>query len=91
MTYIFSLVLIVIGIVFWFFGSAWLLMDRSVLWKLHGMTVSETLGSILIVFGLLLQAPAEWPRLLLSIISLAIWGTMLGYILAYNMRESNKS
>ena len=91
MTHLFSLALIAIGIVFWFFGSAWLLTDRSVLWKLHGMTVSDTLGSILIVFGLLLQAPAEWPRLLLSIISLAIWGTMLGYILAYNMRESNKS
>lgn len=91
MTYLFSLMLIAVGIVFWFFGSAWLLADRSVLWKLHGMTVADTLGSILIVFGLLLQAPTEWPRLLLSIISLAIWGTMLGYILAYNMREHNKS
>ena len=87
MTYFFSLALIATGIVFWFFGSAWLLSNRSVLWKLHGMTVSDTLGSILIVFGLLLQAPAEWPRLLLSIFSLAIWGTMLGYILAYNARK----
>ena len=91
MTYSFSLVIIGCGIIFWLFGSVWLLTDRSILWKLHGMTVADTLGSILIVCGLLLQAPTEWPRLLLSIFSLAIWGTMLGYILANNMRERNKS
>ena len=56
MTYTFSLLLIGCGIIFWFFGSVWLLTDRSILWKLHGMTVSDTLGSILIVCGLLLQA-----------------------------------
>jgi len=88
---LFSLLLIGGGFVFWLFGAIWLLTDRSLLWKLHGMTVSDTLGSILIVCGLLLQAPAEWPRLLLSIISLVIWGTTLGYILAYNLRQRAES
>lgn len=84
---IFSISLIGCGIIFWFFGSAWLLTDRSLLWKLHGMTVSDTLGSILIVCGLWLQAPTEWPRALLAILSLAIWGAMLGYVLAHNVRR----
>ena len=49
MMQLFSLLLIGGGFVFWLFGAIWLLTDRSLLWKLHGMTVSDTLGSILIV------------------------------------------
>jgi multicomponent Na+:H+ antiporter subunit G len=72
-----------VGIVFWFWGTLPLLSKRSVLFKLHSLSVSDTLGSIAIVFGLLLKLPSEWQLLLLAIISLAIWNTMLGYVLAY--------
>lgn len=72
-----------VGIVFWFWGTLPLLGHRSVLFKLHSLSVSDTLGSMAIVVGLLLQLPQEWPLLLLALISLAIWNTVLGYVLAY--------
>ncbi|MBD2596683.1 sodium:proton antiporter [Nostoc sp. MBR 210] len=72
-----------LGIVFWFWGTFPLLGDRSVLFKLHGLTVADTLGSMSIIVGLLLKIPSEWPLLILALISLAMWNTMLGYVLAY--------
>jgi multicomponent Na+:H+ antiporter subunit G len=79
----FGYIFIIIGILFWFWGTAHLVIKRSVLYKLHGLSVADTLGSMLIVFGLLLKLPNKWPLLILSIICLAIWNTMLGYVLAY--------
>lgn len=72
-----------LGLVFWFWGTAHLLGKRSVLFKLHGLSVADTLGSMSIVFGLLLKRPGDWPLLLLGLISLAIWNTVLGYVMAY--------
>ncbi|OKH22694.1 monovalent cation/H(+) antiporter subunit G [Chroogloeocystis siderophila] len=72
-----------IGIVFWFWGTSHLLGRRSILFKLHSLSVADTLGSMSIIFGLLLKIPSEWPLLILAIISLAIWNTVLGYVLAY--------
>lgn len=72
-----------LGMVFWFWGTWPLLGRRSVLFKLHSLSVADTLGSMSIVVGLLLKIPSEWPLLVLAIISLAIWNTVLGYVLAY--------
>jgi multicomponent Na+:H+ antiporter subunit G len=72
-----------IGIVFWFWGTWPLLGHRSVLFKLHSLSVADTLGSMSIILGLLLRIPREWPLLVLALIFLAIWNTMLGYVLAY--------
>ncbi|ACB51032.1 conserved hypothetical protein [Crocosphaera subtropica ATCC 51142] len=72
-----------VGLIFWFWGTFPLVGDRSVLYKLHSLSVADTLGSMSIVFGLLLQIPSEWPLFILAIISLAIWNTVLGYVLAY--------
>ena len=80
---ILSYTLIIIGIVFWFWGTLPLIGNRSVLFKLHSLSVSDTLGSMTIVIGLLLKIPNEWSLLLLAIITLAIWNTVLGYVLAY--------
>ncbi len=74
---------IVLGIIFWFWGTFPLIGNRSVLFKLHTLSVADTLGSISIIVGLLLKIPREWPLLLLAIICLTIWNTMLGYVLAY--------
>lgn len=74
---------IVIGIIFWFWGTLPLIGNRSVLFKLHSLSVADTLGSMSIIFGLLLKIPREWPLLILAIITLAIWNTVLGYVLAY--------
>jgi multicomponent Na+:H+ antiporter subunit G len=78
-----SYVCIGMGLVFWFWGTPTLLSQRSLLFKLHNLSIADTLGSIAIIFGLLLQRPREWPLLLLAILSLALWNTMLGYVLAY--------
>ncbi|NMF83414.1 monovalent cation/H(+) antiporter subunit G [Nodosilinea sp. P-1105] len=83
MVNVLSYVCIVIGLVFWFWGTWPLLGRRSVLFKLHGLSVADTLGSMAIVVGLLLRIPHEWPLLVLGLISLAIWNTVLGYVLAY--------
>ncbi|MBD0334470.1 MAG: monovalent cation/H(+) antiporter subunit G [Cyanobacteria bacterium Co-bin13] len=72
-----------IGLFFWFWGTWPLVGHRSVLFKLHSLSVADTLGSIAIILGLLLKIPREWPLLVLAILSLAIWNTMLGYVLAY--------
>lgn len=72
-----------IGIIFWFWGTWPLVGDRSVLFKLHSLSVADTLGSMSIIVGLLLKIPQEWPLLVLAILSLAIWNTVLGYVLAY--------
>ena len=74
---------ITLGVVFWFWGTWPLLGSRSVLFKLHGLSVADTLGSMAIVVGLLLKIPGEWPLLVLGLITLALWNTVLGYVLAY--------
>ncbi|MBZ8182983.1 MAG: monovalent cation/H(+) antiporter subunit G [Oscillatoria sp. PMC 1051.18] len=80
-----------IGIFFWFWGTFPLVGDRSVLFKLHSLSVADTLGSMIIVFGLLLKIPREWPLLVLAIITLAIWNTVLGYVLAYCSSSGGKN
>jgi len=80
---IFSYLCISVGIVFWFWGTFPLLGQRSLLFKLHSLSVADTLGSMSIIFGLLLKIPSQWSLLVLALISLAIWNTVLGYVLAY--------
>jgi multicomponent Na+:H+ antiporter subunit G len=86
----FSYSLIGLGIFFWFWGTSYLLGKRSVLYKLHTLSVSDTLGSIAIIVGLLIKIPGQWPLLILAIICLAIWNTMLGYVLAYCSTSGDK-
>jgi len=80
---ILSYLCISVGIVFWFWGTFPLLGGRSLLFKLHSLSVADTLGSMSIIFGLLLKIPSQWSLLVLALISLAIWNTVLGYVLAY--------
>ena len=79
----FSYALIIVGIIFWFWGTLPLIGQKSVLFKIHTLSVADTLGSMAILAGLLLRIPSEWPLLLLAFISLAIWNTILGYVIAY--------
>ncbi len=80
---ILSYSLMSLGLLFWLWGTVPLLGHRSVLFKLHSLSISDTLGSMSIVVGLLLQIPREWPLLILALISLTIWNTVLGYVLAF--------
>ncbi|GAB4343670.1 MAG: monovalent cation/H(+) antiporter subunit G [Cyanophyceae cyanobacterium] len=74
---------IALGLVLWFWGTFPLLGRRSVLFKLHSLSVSDTLGSLTIMVGLLIKIPREWPLLVLALFSLLVWNTVLGYVLAY--------
>jgi len=80
---ILSYLCIAVGLFFWFWGTFPLLGKRSILFKLHSLSVADTLGSMSIIVGLLLKIPENWSLLLLALISLAMWNTMLGYVLAY--------
>ncbi len=82
---------LIVGIIFWFWGTLPLIGDRSVLFKLHSLSVADTLGSMSIIVGLLLKIPSEFPLLLLAIITLAIWNTVLGYVIAYCSSSGEKN
>jgi multicomponent Na+:H+ antiporter subunit G len=77
-----SLLMIALGLVLWFWGSWPLLGQTSYLSKLHSLSVADNLGSALIVLGLLLKLPREWPLLTLALMMLVIWNTILSYLLA---------
>lgn len=81
---------LILGLIFWLWGTPVLLQKRSLFYKLHNLSVADTLGSILIVIGLSLKIPSELPLLILAIIFLAIWNTMLGYVLAYSANNQEK-
>lgn len=82
---------LMVGVIFWFWGTFPLLGDRSVLFKLHSLSVADTLGSMSIIVGLLLKIPREFPLLLLAIITLAIWNTVLGYVIAYGSSSGEEN
>jgi multicomponent Na+:H+ antiporter subunit G len=77
-----SLGLLGLGLLFWFAGTWPLLGRASFLTKLHYLGVADTLGSALMLLGLLLRFNREWPLLLLALLTLFIWDTIFGYVLA---------
>ena len=74
--------LIGVGILLWFWGTLPLLLRRSIFFRLHALTVADTIGSLLIVTGLLLLRSHEWPLLLLSLISLVLWNSTFSIVLS---------
>ena len=77
-----SLLLLGAGLVLWFWGTWPLLEQGSYLSKLHKLSVSDTLGSGLMLLGLLLRIPSQWPLLALALLGLVVWNTIFGYVLA---------
>jgi len=77
-----STAVMALGVAFWLWGSWPLLGRASFLRQLHGLSVADGLGSALIVVGLLLRRPPEWPLLLLALGSLLVWNTLVGAVLA---------
>ena len=79
---IFSYSLLFIGIFFWLWGTIPILKKRnSLLYKLHTLTVADTVGSGLILIALILRDPSHWPILSISIVTLTLWNTVFGYLL----------
>ena len=75
-------ILIGLGILLWFWGTIPLLLRSSIFFRLHALTVSDTVGSLLIVIGLLLLRSREWPLLLLSLVSLVLWNSTFSIVLS---------
>ena len=82
LSHILSAVLLASGLVFWLWGTWPLLERQSLLLKLHKLSVADTLGSVLILLGLLLRMPQQWPLLCLALVGLVVWNTIFGYVLA---------
>ena len=77
-----SLLFLGAGLALWFWGTWPLLEQRSYLSKLHKLSVSDTLGLGLMLLGLLLRIPSQWPLLALALLGLVVWNTIFGYVLA---------
>jgi multicomponent Na+:H+ antiporter subunit G len=77
-----SLLLLGAGLLLWFWGTWPLLESGSYLGKLHKLSVADTLGSTLMLLGLLLRIPGQWPLLCLALLGLMVWNTIFGYVLA---------
>ena len=77
-----AMTLAALGIVYWLWGTLWLLSRKSSAWKLHALGVADTLGSVLIILGFMVRYPHLWVSLLLALISVVFWGTLLSFILA---------
>ena len=71
-----------IGLFFWTWGTFPILnREHSIFYKLHTLTVSDSVGSLLIILGLLIRVPQYWPLLFVAAVSLALWNTISSYIL----------
>ena len=75
--------LIIIGLCLWFWGTVPTLNKKySLYYKLHTLTVSDTVGSMLIIIGLLIRDVSQWAVLLIASISLILWNTFFSYLLS---------
>ena len=82
MTFV-SYAILSLGLYFWIWGTLPILnKEHSIFYKLHTLTVADSVGSLLIVVALFLLAPQYWPLLLVTAISLSLWNTIFSYILA---------
>lgn len=80
---ILSNALIVIGLLFWLWGTLPIVnKQHSLLYKLHTLTVSDSVGSLILILGLFFRAPTYWPLLLITAVSMSIWNTIFSYIIA---------
>ena len=73
--------LIIVGLFLWFWGTIPIVNKRlSLFYKLHTLTVSDTVGSIFIVIGLLIRDVSHWEVLSIATISLILWNTFFSYL-----------
>ena len=77
-----SYIFIFVGLFFWFWGTLPLLSkNKTLLYRLHTLTVADTVGSALILIALIIRDANHWPILTISLITLTLWNTIFGYLL----------
>ena len=75
--------LVSVGLILWFWGT-YPLLDKThnFLYKLHMLTVSDTVGSLFIISGLLVFSPENCPIFIVVIITFVLWNTIFSYLFA---------
>tara|TARA_B100002051_G_scaffold255270_1_gene270751 strand:+ start:198 stop:461 length:264 start_codon:yes stop_codon:yes gene_type:complete len=77
-----SYFLLILGLFFWMWGTAPILnKNHSIFYKLHTLTVADSVGSLMIIAALLIRSPQYWPLLVVTAISMSLWNTIFSYIL----------
>jgi multicomponent Na+:H+ antiporter subunit G len=77
-----SFAILFVGLIFWLWGTLPIVnRDHSIFYKLHTLTVSDSVGSLLILLALLIRAPQYWPIFVVTAISLSLWNTVFSYII----------
>lgn len=71
-----------IGVFLWFWGAAHLIGRKSYFWKIHGLGIADTIGTLFILCGALIYSTEHWPHVLLAMGSVVFWGTALAFVLA---------
>jgi multicomponent Na+:H+ antiporter subunit G len=78
-----SYTILFIGLFFWMWGTFPILnREHSIFYKLHTLTVSDSVGSLLILLSLIIRFPQYWHLLVVTALSLSLWNTISSYILA---------
>ena len=77
-----SYAILFVGLIFWLWGTLPIVnREHSIFYKLHTLTVSDSVGSLLILLALLTRAPQYWPIFVVTAISLSLWNTVFSYII----------
>lgn len=77
-----EVILMALGLIFWLWGTLPILnKSHSLFYKLHTLTVSDTVGSLCMLLALVIHSPSNWVLLLTAAISLSLWNTFFSYIL----------
>jgi multicomponent Na+:H+ antiporter subunit G len=75
-------ILIGIGTAFMIWGTLCLMRPVSLIVKLHTLGISDTLGAILIISGLMFRYPERLMPLIMAFTALLFWGPMVAYLVA---------
>ena len=79
---IIEMFLMILGLVFWLWGTLPILnKTHSLFYKLHTLTVSDTVGSLCILLAMVIHGPQNWVLILTAAISLSLWNTFFSYVL----------
>lgn len=77
-----SYILLFLGLFLWMWGTTPILnKNHSIFYKLHTLTVADSVGSLLIIAALFIRSPQYWPLLVVTAISMSLWNTIFSYIL----------
>lgn len=71
-----------IGVFLWFWGGLHLMGRKSYFWKIHALSIADTVGTLFILGGTLLCSTEGWNHVLLAMGAVAFWGTALSFVLA---------